>query len=479
MPIRFRPRFSLLTLLLTSLLCGSGALLWMHREPWQVRMTIREKDVLEYAAYADGDAYIYTVSHALRKNMDDPMRPVIHIYDPNTGRLFTTIPCREVNSFGFGPWITEKSYIVTSYIYIPDPSKDVGCQIWLIDTGVEIIVPEMKSSDFHLFPVPSGATNALIYSDGKYRIVSLPGFKRNRELPDLPSAKEYILSPDGKWAGVLLEESDESFVRLIPTITDAKVKLIAIAKHVESEEPLGRYDQVCFSPNSKWIATNVFGQIRTILFDIEAEQSVGNYEGSFCTFSNDNTMIMTAENHISPTGSNQTTFRVWKIGTTSQPLCLVETSGANELKIANRSVMCNSPFHIWNLETGVTILADSKASANFSDNGKFAYVWSQERRFLCATNGTILHTFEPVTEGQFGINFAKTQPGCVSYLAPVDETPPLDHCNEFHIWSQRRPEFCYGYAWLWEFWLFVVIAGAWVWSVVQPVTRGQPAPTHS
>jgi len=34
-----------------------------------------------------------------------------------------------------------------------------------------------------------------------------------------------------------------------------------------------------------------------------------------------------------------------------------------------------------------------------------------------------------------------------------------------YVWSRRRPEYWWGVAWLWEFWLTVVLAGGFAWSV--------------
>ena len=74
---RWHPRFSLLTLLLASIFCGSVALLWIHREPWQVRMTIREQFPITSAGYAKNDAYFYTITNKSRDRRSDQYQVIL------------------------------------------------------------------------------------------------------------------------------------------------------------------------------------------------------------------------------------------------------------------------------------------------------------------------------------------------------------------------------------------------------------------
>ena len=67
---RWRPRFSLRTLLLCALFFGSGMLLWTNRAPWAVKYTIRGEREIVSADFSPDDKYIHTVNYLYRTKIN-------------------------------------------------------------------------------------------------------------------------------------------------------------------------------------------------------------------------------------------------------------------------------------------------------------------------------------------------------------------------------------------------------------------------
>src|SRR6185295_12166022 len=82
---RWRPRFSLLTLLLSVLLCGSGMLLWKNRAPWVVLTTITTDGPVQFATFSSHGKYslVHTVKNAVPPRIEEE----IQLRDSTTGEL--------------------------------------------------------------------------------------------------------------------------------------------------------------------------------------------------------------------------------------------------------------------------------------------------------------------------------------------------------------------------------------------------------
>src|ERR1022692_423535 len=97
MPLRFpRPRFSLLTLLLSVLLLGSLATLWWNWQPWALEHTLRGHGNIVYTAVFSPDGRrIVTASN------DNTAR----VWDAQTGAELAVLKGHEgsVHSAAFSP----------------------------------------------------------------------------------------------------------------------------------------------------------------------------------------------------------------------------------------------------------------------------------------------------------------------------------------------------------------------------------------
>lgn len=452
---RWRPRFSLRTLLLASLLCGSGMLLWRNRAPWAVKYTIQEDRGIANAEFSPNDKYLYIQTSVLRTE-NQPVaewKEFVKIYDTETGRLYRTITSvrhdQGEGDYSFSP----------AGAYFKRVSHGTGaqpdyCELWALDSGQPIRFENQKPEEFHIEQISSGDHFALIWKRTLSILVKLPSLD---VVASRPCEGSGVFSSDEKWLALNGQYYDDP-VFMISTESGAIKRLL------DADD-----DWFQFSPDGQYFAFPT--QNRTIKF---IELSTGNTVSEF------NIGNSIGEIAFSPDGNY---LMVWKHGVTLYSIVDWRTNNvlfsekhdrypySDVLFLTNNKLCRSRPLAARSLPCG-KVLWQNLHRGKFHSSGEYAF--DEETHYLLfGDTGSTAFDFgnNPSDDdvADFELEFAKKHREFLTYeIGP--QTPSVDaRYKQVQVWHRRRPEFWYGFAWLPEFWLTVILAGALLWSISRPL----------
>lgn len=337
-------------------------------------------------------------------------------------------------------------------------------ELWSIDSGEQIPLDSISAGgDITISP----ADNFVLCSDKLCKLPSLDIVQR------IPKMEAPCFSPDGKWLAYR-NNNPYPTIELISTATGLAVK----------DFPPGMaHSRFEFSPDSRMLAIS-FSALppnneTTGVFDIESNQLVCEFAGAAgrpC-FADDGRHAITFLN-----GGKDAL--VWDLRSRKQVLRLHRSPEAL-VYIRHGLAFVADPLQVFDLSAERELWKGSKFG-NLTDDGEYVVFNSimldsghvGEQRLVNARTGRIAHRFglkrdEPA-DSNFRWEYNSSPRRLLSYYGYGMHAAQTD--TRFHrvqLWQRRRPEEWWGYAWLWEFWLVVVLGVGLIWSVFKrPATPG-------
>ncbi|MCY3017849.1 MAG: WD40 repeat domain-containing protein [Planctomycetota bacterium] len=348
-------RFSLRTLVIFVLLCGSGMGLWFHSAPWHLEKTIHAHDHSAMTAY----------------------------FSPDGKRIITA-------------------------------GHDNAARIWSVADGT-MLAEFHSASQSNVFATFSrdGRLAAVAGYDKSVRVFETGSGTQLVEIkrePNLLNCAQF--SPDGK---TLLVACSAQSAFLYDEASGFRTPCAAF--------PTGRYDAThcAFSGDGRWVVVStdraaiVWQTSDSILSATLPHPDVVNW----AVFSPDQRYIVT----VCRDGS----ARLWQF---------------------DRQIVIRT-FREQGQWSGII-------TAEFSPDGA---------RILTASGCGDCTIWDVMTGGRLAVLRQDAGVQHVSFSSDGSRLAAASRDGKLSVWSRRRPEYWWGLAWLPEFWLTVVLAGAFAWSV--------------
>ncbi len=467
---RWHPRFSLRTLLLASLLCGSGMLQWRNRAPWAVKYTIQEEREIIAADFSPDDKYLYTQTYLYRdeNQPESEWKELIKIYDTETGHLHRTITCElyghsaEISFSPAGNYIKRESRPPMDPFFVNGIPKTVYCELWAVETGEPLRFENLESDAFRIEEISAFDHFALMGNNSQLILAKLPSLEVVACLPQGYG----IFSPDEKWLAFEFNPSDE-VAQVISTVSGA-------VQH-QFEIDLNCYE-LEFSPDNRllgFITRNSADENFARLVEIPTGNVVSELplesHPDNLSFSPDGRYLMTVES-----GGGGLQLVVWDWNSKTA-LFRGKTKRFIAPKLMEPDRLLDSqPFSARDIRTGAE-LWNNPDFGFFAPNGEYAFD-SDKCALLSGRSGNAIQEFgnfslwkNDTKNERFNLHFATKHTAFLTFQNCPPEAENSPAYAQVKFWHRRRPEFWYGFAWLPEFWLTVILAGALLWSVTRPL----------
>ena len=420
------------------LLVGSGTTLWRNKTPWVLELSIGKEHPTPKPTEPAGIDFLRFNQFAIHTALYSPQGHYILLTKgDHTGRVLNAVDGNEIATLSGG--IYELGYFVFSpnEKFICGLDEDSHLGVWDTATGTEHrLIPAKLSSD------------AVV-----------------------------ALSPDGKKL-LFTDETGESRIRLWDTATWTETQSFKMDRYIAN---------AVFSPDSRRIAATDHG--RTIrIWDLERA-------GEPVLCADEVEFLLISDLQFSPDGrcllalEARGGLRVWDIETGK---LLYKESDSGQffgpavfspdgrrilLATFNTSTQAKA-IRVLDAETGIR-LPDWTRSTQvpmFSPDARRLLVRDDSGvQLLDAESGCILLSvpFSRDSRGSSGIGgggYSMREGRWESryrYAAPFspDGTRLIIPDDPARVWQRRRPEYWWGVAWLPEFWLTALFAGALGWSV--------------
>lgn len=440
-----RPRFSLRTLVIAVLLVGSAGGLWWHWEPWVRTLIVSDQEKVASVALSP-DGNLLAVGTGPKKGIRHPFN-LVEIYNLRTNQLVfrkSTFPDSSSLSFSAGskwlcmsgprnstaPNATMVMNSTTAEIVECGGDEDAILDLWPDDSKALL---HHGDDEGRVVEIPSGKPVGALARPGRFSLgimcwdISRDGRRiANFSVPDRPGL-------------VLYDAADLRIIASMPEFKGA-----------------GR-----FTEDSKLFLFRLFETPRTLLlFDAEDGRQIAKYEGldGFADSADKIALMRQKEgsNTDSYTATIQT-IRDSKVLTTidNAPLNLwFSDDGSRIIGYSSKR------FVIWNISGGTPILDLSFKDIQMVVEGSRILSWSRletafdQLAIWDVHSGQRLCSLRGHERGIVEARLSRNGDRAMSW----DES-----CAS--VWSRRRPEYWWGIAWLPEFWLTVLFAGALGWSV--------------
>ena len=444
-----RFRFSLRTLVCFALLCGSGVALWRNFDAWQIVAFLPlENESLRGLAISPDGKRIVTLSDAK-----------LRIWDAATGSRQAVCPLAAqpdyIPSLAYSP--DNKWILCTCRPQKADPVSGifVGCliEIWNAETGE-------KKTDIVTTEIASGTMR--FSADGK-RILNTSHLWE----VDIETQKE-------RWTIGL---SAESFMGSFPPPTPEVEQKIRSAGTLQEIVELAKpfLIRCAVSADGRIATTNIFHAKYTQIWNLLDGKRIAEIpEGDWNNCLSSDGSILTTWNN------DMLSFNQWNTKSEKQTIHFDYGGGPNDdsaerclspdgtrllIAYANENVLrvwCAPELRLkWS--ASVSVISDTRFYASFFPDGE---------RIVHQASGPVIHVRDAAT-GRFLAEISgKTDEengtfGASPWLLAPDGSMIVAVYDDSHaaIWRRHRPEWWWGLAWLPEFWVTLVCAVAFGWSV--------------
>jgi hypothetical protein len=413
-----RFRFSLRTLLCFALLCGSGVALWRNVQPWQLELRIAQDEFYD-ARFSHDGKYVFSLRDELSRTIPGKTQCLLEMWDSENGKRLHEFRGGFGNSSG-SIVISPQSH----WLVLESQELDFHWEKVFDVSGEEIVLPGVQRPEqLHSIQFSSD-DRYLVYKCGEGPSLSVRIFDLlQRKLVTASSAWRTLytarFSPDGKVLAVLTPE--KLFIWNCETEnTRAELKLN------------WDYDSLSVSSDKELLAMSNITKNSTLIYSLPKLELMTTLPGVVpwnsrysrqmpgdprAPFSPDGRRLLIANAQHSLLASVWDTQR-WKKCAEIGPA---------------------DPWPEWSFSRdSQRVIAAS--SANFqawaSDSGRSASLQSDDRR---------------------AAEFPK--------FSPDGNRKLRRDLKSLEVWRRIRPEPWWGVAWLAEFWVTVVCAGLFGWSV--------------
>lgn len=456
-----RFRFSLRTLLLFSLLCGSLMLLWRNRESWRVYRSVREPQDIWAVGFSPRDTFFFTASSNMGST--DPAGHTVNIYERSSGQLHTIIRCPQVRTDE-----KESSFTIENYFFSPGEKyllrqdrnsyKHEMTGIWGVDTGLPLQFENGPAENLRVVQISANDNFALLGNDpNNLALVKLPSLET---IARMPRGHEGFFSPDERWLAFYDMRGARHTLRLYSTGTGKEDTRFAWGEGCGA---------VQFSPDGRLIAYDSGDYHRragvvTTLVDLQTGYELRTLNGEMIfggnNFSPDSRFIFTRD-------PLKQQMWAWDLNSQSAAVLVMvppqSFPGINNIregKLFHDKILAN-----FDASSGELIWLNSHRGY-FAPNGEYA-LDSETADVLSGASGQAVIRLRRMEEWRYlSVVFANCAPEFATYYH-VSGIPSFeyDYCNQVNLFQRRRPEAWWGIAWLWEFWVVVALTAAMIWSL--------------
>ncbi len=457
-------RFSLKTLLLSTLLIASVATLWWNWDPWAPDFEIRTENRYFHYGYSPHDKYIWTVEWTT--NIDPSKRGIVTLYDAPTGRQLRQIRTGSgEGSVRFSP--SEKYFVLNNGSGWPFYGPFIS------ETGNLLPLPDYKMGETDLRILFSDRDNYALYSIDT---------EHTRHLVHLPDLKEIkALHTEIFWFYHVFSHDEKSL------LVDQLRRVISIDTSTGKEVRAWDFDTDVrgfqFSPNDRVVAISVEGKgddhadQHTCFYDRDSGLPAGRTTERLFAFSMDSRRLITYKR-----GPDDAKFAISNLTDPEKPILQF----GNEMRQFSSYVQSKDllyarrPTCIYDALSG-KLLWQCNDEGYDSENEEFFF--THEESPLGETlamrdirTGDLLLNFKSFRWRRAfpkGIDSVYTASHSTDFLSLAKGVDSENYTNNNRIthWKQRRPLAWHGPLCLPEFWMSTLLAAALFWSVKRGVKK--------
>ena len=438
---RFIPRFSLRSLVLLSLLATSGVVLWRNWEPWPAPLFLNcgNESLSDYAFSPDAK-WVATWSEYK-----------VRLWNSSSGALQKTLEIGSTNQYCALDFSPDSKFLMTC-------STRAGycvARIWDVATGVKANVAHLDTTECPEIGFSFDGTQIL-----------------DRTLTakwDLKGAHRTLFF--GTTTVRAASPSEEQISRIMAASN--------IEAFAECTKPFAV--QSWFSQDRRVAATKAAGVPVIQIWDLTNGQKLqeipSNEAGASTSYTRDNIVFSSDGGYFAGRYEHEifdTEIRIWKIKHSNSVSKVV---AVGDIKCISQSglLVTNVSYGptalcFWDATLGKQVLVSKLERAAirqctfFSDNSRLAVLKYQKSDFLeivdSSTGRELANLSVPTSSANRNKDFLISADD-EKILIPREDA----NGNGLELWQRRRPEWWWGIAWLPEFWLTLLFAGGFAWSV--------------
>ena len=329
--------------------------------------------------------------------------------------------------------------------------------MWSLDTGNPLRFQNQKPDEYYISEISKNDQFAFIArKDAESFLVKLPSLE---VLWREPTRCWSVFSPDEKWVAVNFDTESGGAPFILLTETGAALKQFCLSAN-------GR--DFTFSHDSRMMAyVDEFKANKNIVkvMDLSTGATISEFElpNGFATLS------FSPNGHYFLAGTlNDYQVRVWDLRSNALIFQNAKNDKIwNNVMITNDRVISSSPFAAWDIATGLLLWSHVNEDL-FCSDGEYGHDLTAGAIIVGCT-GEVVHTFEQAAKAKtwvdlaFYFQFANKVRACLTY-AKTDGT----EASKVKVWHRRRPEQWWGLAYLPEFWLSILLAFVFLYSLCKP-----------
>jgi len=441
-----RFHFSLRTLVCFALLCGSGVALWRNFDAWQITALLsHDEETLRGLAISPDGGRIATLSDSKLRvwNLRTGVRTLMTPLD----RQLDYIP-----SFDFSP-------DGQTVMFTCRPNENAAKVVPRVGCVIELWNPVSGQKKCEI-PVTEIASGSMRFSaDGKRILNTFHLWEVN-----LDTQKEDLS----------IGLNTMNFMGVFPSPTPEQELKIRSTQRLRDLAPLTKEFLIrsTVSADGRIAATNIMDAKYTQVWDLTDGHRVCEIpvsDWNMC-MSHNGAHLAARESPGSFTGiwDAHTGSKISKLrslnGEESDLARCFSANGSQVAVVCKNEVVCAFDTVSGSMEWSAEILVDAPCHPRFFPDGS---------RFVCAvtgksaetvlklrdaTNGRLLTHFGGAPDDPNGTSIWLVSPDGKTLVAEYDDSTAA-------VWQYCRPEPWWGVAWLPEFWITLICAVAFVWSV--------------
>lgn len=463
--MRLKFRFSLRSLLLAMLTLGAAAALWRNFEPWRIERELvfdlnsNPKENLLMGSSPDGKWV-----HAETSLEETPglLRYASIIWNMETGRTFHVTHEIETN---VSNWLCESEFSADSTLLLSEAANknQYSAKLWDVKNNIEIVIPELASlvrqnittrSSFDMNRVqfcPDSRHILVMPEDGSARLINVVTKSVLNSIPDVRD-EEFSLSGDL----VVLRCGDET-IRVHETRTGRE--LTRLIRPVDWEFVRIRYvsNQLLMVEGIPTESLFDWDERSVLCYDLKSPSEPTIFSGSVdwrANVSKDQTLAVFSDNFE---------FRVVDLRTQK-----VISRAPCSTRVMLEWLAGNA--RIFNMDGGEMHVTSTGRLLYEIENVSLALPSPDLRIALVYSHGSRNCRLHDLANGELLQVIPNERIGAW-YLVSIFSSDSSRFITQnadtraIHLWTRHRPEYWWGLAWLSEFWLTVVLAAAFLWSL--------------
>ena len=479
--MKWRPRFSLRTLLLFVLALSASLTFYWNSGAWGIAFTIRERSAVYSAGFSGNGQYCYTLLKSARENGTE-VENVVNVYNANTGKLHLTV-CGGRGSGGvyFSP--------ANRYVVLWDTGTEEKDNVdwrwenmWSLETGEAVNFGDLQPHQIFIGAISPNDTYVCF---GRFK--DNQSYTKRYTLSRL-SDMTFILALNGKQR---LEFSHNEEWLAYENSTTKSLGLYSLKSQAERNiELTSVYDYfnqaLMFTQDDRKLVVSIATDVSPrpnshefIVFDVFSGRRISAHSGTLSFLSSDSEHAIRQDPRIQKS-------LIFSIDTPDHTIPLDQKSIA-QISRDGETVFAAQPHAAYDIQTGKKIWQLKSDGYSFSPDDEYLFSNTVDKRvtIVSARTGLTLFLAPKYAREADMLRYKdrKVFSICGKFLTTAYEyseseesykfdqkTPPIrdddrDDWKRVNVWHLRRPVEWWGFAWLPEFWLAIVFTIATGWSI--------------